>query len=84
MMKYLSLLLLMLSTVLADQLATEDVVKQGLNISAIFMFLLFVAGTIVITIWASRQTKSANDFYTAGGDISGFKNGNYIERTLID
>lgn len=52
-----------------------DVQKQPLNISAIIMFLVFVAGTLGITYWAARRTKTAKDFYTAGGGITGFQNG---------
>ncbi|QKF72840.1 acetate permease [Aliarcobacter faecis] len=49
--------------------------KRDLNIPAIIMFFVFIAGTLVITYWAARKTKSANDFYTAGGGITGFQNG---------
>lgn len=49
--------------------------KQPLNIPAIIMFLLFVAGTLGITYWAAQRTKTAKDFYTAGGGITGFQNG---------
>ncbi len=49
--------------------------KRELNIPAIIMFFAFVAGTLGITYWAARRTKSASDFYTAGGGISGFQNG---------
>ena len=52
-----------------------EVAKQALNISAIVMFLLFVGGTLGITYWAAKRTKSAKDFYTAGGGITGFQNG---------
>ncbi len=52
-----------------------DVQKQPLNISAIIMFLVFVAGTLGITYWAARRTKTAKDFYTAGGGITGIQNG---------
>ena len=52
-----------------------EVEKQALNISAIVMFLLFVGGTLGITYWAAKRTKSAKDFYTAGGGITGFQNG---------
>ena len=45
------------------------------NTSAIVMFLLFIAGTMVITWWAARKTQTTSDFYTAGGGISGFQNG---------
>jgi cation/acetate symporter len=49
--------------------------KQATNWTAIIMFGLFVAGTLYITKWAAAKTKSAADFYTAGGGITGFQNG---------
>jgi cation/acetate symporter len=49
--------------------------KQATNWTAIVMFGLFVAGTLWITKWAASKTKSAADFYTAGGGITGFQNG---------
>ncbi|MFT7859417.1 MAG: cation acetate symporter [Sulfurimonas sp.] len=52
-----------------------EVAKQDLNVSAIVMFLIFVSGTLGITYWAAKRTKSAKDFYTAGGGITGFQNG---------
>jgi len=52
--------------------------KQDLNVPAIIMFFLFVAITLFITYWASKRTKSAKDFYTAGGGITGTQNGTAI------
>jgi cation/acetate symporter len=49
--------------------------KQDLNVAAIAMFLAFVLLTLGITYWAAKQTKSAAQFYTAGGGITGFQNG---------
>ncbi|EME71850.1 acetate permease [Paramagnetospirillum caucaseum] len=49
--------------------------KQPVNLTAIIMFFVFVASTLGITWWASKRTKSASDFYTAGGGITGFQNG---------
>jgi len=49
-----------------------------LNVPAIVMFFIFVAGTLGITYWASKRTKSASDFYTAGGGITGTQNGTAI------
>jgi cation/acetate symporter len=49
--------------------------KEELNIHAIVMFLIFVAATLGITYWAAQRTKTAKDFYTAGGGITGFQNG---------
>ncbi|MEJ8826996.1 cation acetate symporter [Variovorax humicola] len=49
--------------------------KQPTNWTAISMFAMFVVGTMFITKWAASRTKSAADFYTAGGGITGFQNG---------
>jgi cation/acetate symporter len=49
--------------------------KQATNWTAIIMFAGFVAITLWITKWAAAKTKSAADFYTAGGGITGFQNG---------
>jgi cation/acetate symporter len=49
--------------------------KQPTNWTAIGMFTVFVIGTLFITKWAAAKTKSAADFYTAGGGITGFQNG---------
>jgi cation/acetate symporter len=49
--------------------------KQATNWVAIGMFAAFVIGTLYITKWAAAKTKSAADFYTAGGGITGFQNG---------
>jgi cation/acetate symporter len=46
--------------------------SRGLTIT---LFLIFVAITLAITIWASRQTKTATDFYAGGRQFSGFQNG---------
>jgi cation/acetate symporter len=50
-------------------------VKQPTNWTAITIFALFVVFTLFITKWAAAKTKSAADFYTAGGGITGFQNG---------
>ncbi|MGB3961209.1 MAG: cation acetate symporter, partial [Sulfurimonas sp.] len=52
-----------------------EIAKQALNIPAIVMFVIFVGATLGITYWAAKRTKSAKDFYTAGGGITGFQNG---------
>ena len=49
--------------------------KQAVNVAAIVMFFVFVVATLGITYWAASRTKSAADFYTAGGGITGFQNG---------
>jgi len=49
--------------------------KQSLNIEAVVMFGIFVTLTLIITWQAARRTKSASDFYAAGGGITGLQNG---------
>jgi len=49
--------------------------KQATNWTAIVMFGIFVLATLWITKWAASKTRSAADFYTAGGGITGFQNG---------
>ncbi|NBE98052.1 cation acetate symporter [Nonomuraea sp. KC401] len=39
------------------------------------LFLTFVAATLGITVWASRQTKTAADYYAGGRSFSGAQNG---------
>ena len=77
-MKRLSIFLMSLTASLpvwaADAIGGA-VEKRSLNLPAIVMFLLFVAGTLYITYWAARRTRSAKDFYAAGGGITGFQNG---------
>lgn len=61
------------TSALADAAQFEG--KKGINPSAIIMFLVFVVATLGITKWAASRTKSAADFYAAGGGITGFQNG---------
>ncbi len=75
-MKKLLLIGLLFSAMLfAGGTIEGEIEKQPLNISAIIMFLIFVGGTLMITYWAAKRTKTASDFYTAGGGITGFQNG---------
>lgn len=71
------LIFLTLSTTLlfATDALQGEVETQALNSSAIVMFLIFVSATLGITYWAARRTKTAKDFYTAGGGITGLQNG---------
>ncbi len=39
------------------------------------LFIVMVLLTVAITMWASRQTKTATDFYSGGRSFSGFQNG---------
>ncbi|MBV8911734.1 MAG: cation acetate symporter [Acetobacteraceae bacterium] len=52
-----------------------NVEKQGLNLTAIVIFFAFVLLTLFITYRAARTTRSATDFYAAGGGISAGQNG---------
>lgn len=38
-------------------------------------FLAIVVGTLLITYWAAKQTTSTSQYYTAGGELTGFQNG---------
>ena len=80
-MRRLDRLLLSLAVLAAPSLALAggaidgQTEKQPINVHAIAMFLVFVAMTMGITYWAANRTKSAADYYTAGGGITGFQNG---------
>lgn len=50
-------------------------ILQNMNVTAVLMFGAFVAVTLAITYWASKRTQSTKDFYSAGGQITGFQNG---------
>ena len=43
--------------------------------TAFLLFLIIVLGTLVITYYAAKKTKTANEFYTAGGGLTGWQNG---------
>ena len=75
MLRVLALITLFAVALFAAGDASFEASKRELNIPAIIMFFIFVGGTLGITYWAAKRTKSASDFYTAGGGISGFQNG---------
>jgi cation/acetate symporter len=75
MHRILTFLILATGAIFAADAISGQVEKQALNMSAIVMFLIFVGATLGITYWAAKKTKSAKDFYTAGGGITGFQNG---------
>lgn len=60
---------------MAAPAAVGPVEKQPLNTTAVGMFIFFIFVTLGITYWAASRTKSAADFYTAGGGLTGFQNG---------
>jgi cation/acetate symporter len=43
--------------------------------NAILIFAAFVILTLGITYWAAKRTRTARDFYAAGGGVTGFQNG---------
>lgn len=49
--------------------------QPGANPVAIAIFVLFVIATLLVSYWASKRTSSSQDFYTAGGQITGAQNG---------
>lgn len=67
-------LLILPGVACADAIGRE-VHRQPLNVQAIVMFILFVGATLYITYWASKRTRSRQDYYTAGGRITGLQNG---------
>lgn len=50
------------------ELKTNKVITLG-------MFSVIIAITLGVVIWAAKQTKTASDFYAAGGGITGTQNG---------
>jgi cation/acetate symporter len=75
MLRILTLLAIASIALFAAGDASFEATKRDLNIPAIIMFFIFIAGTLGLTYWAAKKTKSASDFYTAGGGITGFQNG---------
>ena len=52
--------------------AADPATTRTITIS---LFVVFVLITLGITVWASRQTRNATDFYAGGRTFSGFQNG---------
>lgn len=74
--QWLLLLTLLCSTLFSVMASAEiGAPERAYNVSAIAMFVSFVLVTLGITYWAARRTKTAKDFYAAGGGITGFQNG---------
>jgi cation/acetate symporter len=53
-------------------LAADTGTRRGLTLG---LFAIFIAITLYITLWASRQNKTAADYYAAGRSFSAFQNG---------
>lgn len=62
----------------ADLLAQAEAVSSGQRALTIGLFVAFVVATLWITVWASRQTKTAADYYAGGRQFSGIQNGTAI------
>ncbi len=54
-----------------------------LNVTAILLFVFFVAITLGITYWAAGRTRSAADYYAASGQITSLQNGFALAGDLI-
>jgi len=58
---------------------THHLFAAGPAVSArtltIWLFVALVIVTLGITVWASRQTRNATDFYAGGRSFTGFQNG---------
>ncbi|PAV00487.1 cation acetate symporter [Helicobacter sp. TUL] len=61
--------------ILCAGLDLGEVQKSDLNYIAITLFVLFVLATLGITYFSNKKSKSADGFYTAGGNITGLQNG---------
>jgi cation/acetate symporter len=59
-------------TVLA---VADSGVTGGQRTLTIILFVAFVVATLAITVWASRQTRTAADYYAGGRSFSGLQNG---------
>src|SRR5271166_3788552 len=55
--------------------AGESSAAQPVDLNAVLIFLAFVLVTLGITYWAAQRTRTAKDFYAAGGGVTGFQNG---------
>lgn len=82
MSRPLAMFLLPLAAV-TDFAVAADGASRPMNWNAIGMFLVFVLFTFGVTRWAARRTRSASDFYTAGGGMTGFQNGLAIAGDMI-
>lgn len=54
-----------------------------MNLVAVFVFFLFILISLGITYWAAKRTRTAKDFYTAGGGITGLQNGLAISGDFV-
>jgi cation/acetate symporter len=53
----------------------KQVTLKANKVITLSMFAVIIGITLAVVVWAARQTKSAADFYAAGGGITGTQNG---------
>ncbi|GAB7538302.1 sodium:solute symporter family transporter [Burkholderia sp. 3C] len=63
------------SALASPQAFAAGTVLRAANGVSIALFLVIIAITLGITAWAARRTRTASDYYTAGGRITGWQNG---------
>lgn len=73
-MKRLQYLLLTAFLLAMPNLAMAAEMKANKAIT-ITMFLIIIGVTMSVVVWAAKRTKTAADFYAAGGGITGTQNG---------
>ena len=57
--------------------------ESTVNVTAILLFVFFVAVTLGITYWASGRARSAAEYYAANGQVTAFQNGLALAGDLI-
>ncbi|MCI0385065.1 cation acetate symporter [Streptomyces sp. CNQ085] len=55
-------------------LAAEEVSSSSRTLT-ILVFIVMIAVTLGVTVWAGRQTRSAADFHSGGREFTGMQNG---------
>lgn len=46
-----------------------------MDVKVVILFAIILISTILITYYASKRTKTAGSFYTAGGELKSWQNG---------
>ena len=59
----------------AAKAETAGAPAAAVDWNAIGIFAVFVALTLGVTYWAAQRTRTARDFYAAGGGVTGLQNG---------
>jgi len=63
------------ATARADAMSTAGATNSSFDPIAVGMFAFFVLLTLGITYWAAQRTRTAKEFYAAGGGMTGLQNG---------